>query len=111
MSCLGGFDTPGRLDRPPAVVGRRVATTESSTALQAKWAIRRTKKASTGSSVNAMLEQVGSWRELDDAIADTSWCRRSGSVRSTVVWRGLARSSYSNMSSLVRLSDDYRQLE
>src|SRR4051794_38579220 len=58
-----------------------------------------------------MLEQVGSWRELDDAIADSSWCRHPGSVRSTVVWRGLARSSYTNRSSLVRLSADYRQLE
>ena len=45
------------------------------------------------------------------SIADTSWCQGSRSVRSTVVWRGLARSSYSNMSSLVRLSADYRQLE
>src|SRR3954471_17176182 len=34
-----------------------------------------------------------------------------GERAATVVWRGLARSSYSNMSSLVRLSDDYRQLE
>src|SRR3954447_5643938 len=58
-----------------------------------------------------MTQTVGSWRELDEAIADSSWCRHPGSIRSTVVWRGLARSSYSNMSSLVRLSEDYRELE
>jgi len=54
---------------------------------------------------------VGSWRELDEAIADSSWCRHPNRVRSTVVWRGLARSSYSNMSSLARLSADYPRLE
>ena len=54
---------------------------------------------------------VGSWRELDEAIADSSWCRQPHRVRSTVVWRGLARSSYSNMSSLARLSQDYPRLE
>jgi FRG domain len=58
-----------------------------------------------------MPETVGSWRELDDAIADSSWRRNARSVRSTVVWRGLARSSYSNMSSLVRLRGDYQRLE
>jgi hypothetical protein len=58
-----------------------------------------------------MTRTVGSWRELDEAIADSSWIRHSHSVRSTIVWRGLARSSYSNMSSLVRLSGDYVRLE
>jgi hypothetical protein len=58
-----------------------------------------------------MTRTVGSWRELDEAIADSSWTRQSRSVRPTLVWRGLARSSYSNMSSLVRLSADYAQLE
>jgi hypothetical protein len=58
-----------------------------------------------------MTETVGSWRELDEAIADSSWCRHPGHVHSTVVWRGLARSSYSSMSSLSRLSDDYPRLE
>jgi hypothetical protein len=32
-------------------------------------------------------------------------------VHSTLVWRGLARSSYLNVSSLARLSDDYPRLE
>jgi FRG domain len=54
---------------------------------------------------------AGSWRELDEAIADSSWTRRSTRVHSTLVWRGLARSSYSNVSSLARLSDDYPRLE
>jgi len=58
-----------------------------------------------------MYLTAGSWRELDDAIADSSWCRRPARVRPTVVWRGLARSSYSNVSSLARLSTDYSQLE
>jgi hypothetical protein len=54
---------------------------------------------------------AGSWRELDDAIRDSSWCRHPARVHSTLVWRGLARSSYSNVSSLARLSDDYPRLE
>jgi hypothetical protein len=68
-------------------------------------------KASRWGSFNVMTRTVGSWRELDEAIADSSWISHSRSVRSTVVWRGLARSTYSNMSSLVRLSEDYRRLE
>jgi hypothetical protein len=58
-----------------------------------------------------MTLTAGSWRELDEAIADSSWCRHPARVRSTLVWRGLARSSYSNVSSLTRLSEDYPQLE
>jgi hypothetical protein len=58
-----------------------------------------------------MTRTVGSWRELDEAIVDSSWIRHSDSVRSPVVWRGLARSSYTNMSSLVRLSEDFEHLE
>jgi FRG domain len=54
---------------------------------------------------------VGSWRELDEAIADSSWSRHPGRVRPTLVWRGLARSSYTNMSSLARLGDQFPRLE
>jgi FRG domain len=57
------------------------------------------------------IDTVHSWRELDEAIADSSWCRHPERVHSTLVWRGLARSSYSNVSSLARLSEDYPQLE
>jgi hypothetical protein len=58
-----------------------------------------------------MTLTAGSWRDLDEAIADSSWCRHSTRVHSTLVWRGLARSSYSNVSSLARLSEDHAQLE
>ena len=61
--------------------------------------------------MRVMTEMVGSWRELDEAIADASWCRHPHRIHSTVVWRGLSRSRYPNVSSLARLSEDYRQLE
>jgi hypothetical protein len=55
---------------------------------------------------------VSSWRELDEAIADTSWCcHEQHRVHSTLVFRGLARSSYRNISSLARLTGDYSSLE
>jgi FRG domain-containing protein len=61
--------------------------------------------------VHVMTETVGSWQDLDEAIADSSWCRHPHRIHSTVVWRGLSRSKYTNVSSLARLSEDYRQLE
>jgi hypothetical protein len=61
--------------------------------------------------VHVMTETVGSWQDLDEAIADSSWCRHPHRIHSTVVWRGLSRSRYTNVSSLARLSEDYRQLE
>src|SRR3954470_23636613 len=54
---------------------------------------------------------VSSWRELDEAVADTSWCCHEHRVHSTLVFRGLARSSYRNISSLARLTGDYPALE
>lgn len=57
------------------------------------------------------IHTVSSWRELDDAMADDAWCRHTDRVHSTLVWRGLARSSYRNVSSLARLGDGYPQLE
>jgi hypothetical protein len=54
---------------------------------------------------------VNSWRELDASIADGSWCAHESRVHSTLVFRGLARSSYSNVSSLARLSGEYVSLE
>ncbi len=56
-------------------------------------------------------ETVHSWRELDDAIASPAIGRHEHRVHSTLVFRGLARSSYSNVSSLSRLSGEYRNLE
>ena len=61
--------------------------------------------------MHVMTETVGSWQDLDEAIADSSWCRHPHRIHSTVVWRGLSRSRYTNVSSLARLSEDYRQLE
>jgi len=48
------------------------------------------------------IESPGSWRELDDALGD---------VPPSTVFRGLARSSYSNVSSLARLDGAYPELE
>jgi FRG domain len=56
-------------------------------------------------------ETVNSWRELDDAIANSTIGRHEHRVHSSLVFRGLARSSYSNVSSLARLSGEYRNLE
>ena len=61
--------------------------------------------------MHVMTETVGSWQDLDEAITDSSWCRHPHRIHSTVVWRGLSRSRYTNVSSLARLSEDYRQLE
>jgi hypothetical protein len=54
---------------------------------------------------------VQSWRELDDSIANPGIGRHEHRVHSTLVFRGLARSSYKNVSSLARLSGEYRKLE
>jgi FRG domain len=50
---------------------------------------------------------IHSWRELDDAVAGLG----AGSVHAPWVFRGLARASYSNTSSLARLGDDFPPLE
>jgi FRG domain len=52
---------------------------------------------------------IGSWRELDDAVAAAGATGRH--AHSSLVFRGLARSSYSNVSSLARLGDHYPSLE
>lgn len=57
------------------------------------------------------MQTVTSWRELDAAITDPSFGRHRDHARSTLVFRGLARASYTNTSSLARLSGDYAQLE
>ena len=57
------------------------------------------------------MQTVSSWRELDDAITDATFGRHEAHARSTLVFRGLARSSYSNTSSLARLTGDYARLE
>src|ERR671926_2011692 len=57
------------------------------------------------------MKTVKSWRELDDAIQEPGIGRHEHRVHSTLVFRGLARSSYSNVSSLARLSGEYERLE
>jgi FRG domain len=54
---------------------------------------------------------VSSWRELDDAIGGSELGHHPGRHHSTLVFRGLARSSYSNVSSLARLGGDFAELE
>jgi hypothetical protein len=55
------------------------------------------------------IETIDSWRRLDDAIADANGA--GDRAHSSLVFRGLARSSYSNVSSLARLGDDFARLE
>src|SRR4051794_5862170 len=57
------------------------------------------------------ITTVSSWRALDDAITETSRPRSPLHVHSTLVFRGLARTTYSNVSSLARLRGDYPTLE
>src|ERR687883_1592438 len=57
-------------------------------------------------------ETISSWRHFDDAIASaSSEGPRGRRAHSSLVFRGLARSSYSNLHSLARLGDDYPELE
>jgi hypothetical protein len=57
------------------------------------------------------MHTVSSWRELDDAITDATFGHHEAHARSTLVFRGLARASYTNTSSLARLTGDYPSLE
>jgi FRG domain len=56
-----------------------------------------------------VIETIDSWRELDDAVASAG--ATDERAHSSLVFRGLARSSYSNVSSLARLGDDSPRLE
>ena len=53
------------------------------------------------------VETIQSWRELDDAVAGLG----GGGAHAPWVFRGLARSSYSNVASLARLGDGFPALE
>jgi hypothetical protein len=57
------------------------------------------------------IKTVASWRELDDAIAEISRPKSPRYAHSTAVFRGLARTDYSHVSSLARLRGDYPALE
>ncbi|WP_055501261.1 FRG domain-containing protein [Nonomuraea pusilla] len=54
---------------------------------------------------------VSSWRELDDAISEAGRGEGKSHAHSTLVFRGLARSSYSHVSGLARLDGEYASLE
>lgn len=54
---------------------------------------------------------VSSWRELDDAIGEAGRDDGAAHVHSTLVFRGLARSTYSHASGLARLDGDYAAVE
>ncbi|HEX6026268.1 MAG TPA: FRG domain-containing protein [Solirubrobacter sp.] len=58
------------------------------------------------------VERISSWREFDDAVAVAGVPPdHEARVHSSLVFRGLARSSYSNVSSLARLGEHYPSLE
>src|SRR3954454_23149145 len=58
------------------------------------------------------FERITSWREYDEAIAAAGECGAEDTrVHSSLVFRGLALASYSNVSSLARLGSDHVQLE
>jgi len=58
------------------------------------------------------LETVSSWREFDEAVAAAGATGdHAGASHSSLVFRGLARSSYSNRASLARLGDGFAALE
>ncbi|MEU1727546.1 FRG domain-containing protein [Nonomuraea sp. NPDC005692] len=54
---------------------------------------------------------VSSWRELDDAISAAGHTEGPAQAHSTLVFRGLAKSTYSHVHSLARLAGDYATLE
>ena len=57
-------------------------------------------------------EVISSWREFDDAVAEANHeGGRGGQAHSSLVFRGLARSTYTNDHSLARLGEDYHELE
>jgi hypothetical protein len=57
------------------------------------------------------IQTLDSWRALDEAINDRSWGSHPEQPRPTVVFRGLARADYTNVTSLARLDGDYPSLE
>jgi hypothetical protein len=57
-------------------------------------------------------QTVSSWREFDDAVAHAgAETDRVGASHTSLVFRGLARATYSNRSSLARLGDGFAALE
>src|SRR5947209_5128599 len=56
-------------------------------------------------------EPIHSWHDFDNAVATANETARGDHAHSSLVFRGLARSNYSNRSSLARLGDDSSGLE
>jgi FRG domain len=56
-------------------------------------------------------ETIDCWQDFDQAVADANDAARGDHAHSSLVFRGLARSTYSNRSSLARLGDDSSGLE
>jgi hypothetical protein len=57
------------------------------------------------------VQTVSSWREFDDAVAAANTHDDRSRAHSPLVFRGLARASYSNRSSLARLGEGSADLE
>jgi hypothetical protein len=58
------------------------------------------------------VELISSWREFDAAVAEAAaQGEHRARAHASLVFRGMARSSYSNRSSLARMGDDFQLLE
>jgi hypothetical protein len=57
------------------------------------------------------VQTVSSWREFDDAVAAANVHDQRSRAHASLVFRGLARASYSNRSSLARLGEGSARLE
>jgi hypothetical protein len=57
------------------------------------------------------METVDSWQSLDEIVGDPDWGLHPGHARPTLVYRGLARTTYQNVSGLARLEGDYATVE
>jgi hypothetical protein len=57
------------------------------------------------------VERIDSWREFDEAIAAAGALHQTTRAHASLVFRGLARSSYSNATGLARLGPGYERLE
>jgi hypothetical protein len=54
---------------------------------------------------------ITSWREFDDAVTEAAALARGDRAHPSLVFRGLARAEYTNVSSLARLGDGFSDLE
>lgn len=59
----------------------------------------------------SVMQTLETWWQIDEAISGDDWGSHPEHPRSTLVFRGLARADYSNVSSLARLRGDFAALE